>query len=63
MYVDDLLHILMFKFRSICVVKFLSYVFKIVRCLAPSSFHCFSDFSVAPCVTAQDVRERPLTYN
>ena len=27
MYVDVLLHFLMFRFRSICVVKFLSYVF------------------------------------
>ena len=63
MYVDVLLHFLMFKFRSICVVKFLSYVFQIVRCFAPSSFHCFNGFSVASCVTVQDVRERPLTCN
>ena len=65
-YVDVLLHFLMFKLRSICVVKFLSHVFfkfPIVRCFAPSSFHCFNGFSVASCVTVQDVRERPLTYN
>ena len=116
LYVNVLLHFLMFNFSSICVVKFLSNVFfmvffPIARCFAPRllcllsnsflhcyqkysgslvemvqwflfgilvmfgmsershchiisfSFHCFNGFSVASCVTVQDVRERPLTYN
>ena len=66
MYVDVLLHFLMFEFRAICVVKFLSHVFfmfPIVWCFVPSSFRCFNGFSVASCVTVQDVEERPLTYN
>ena len=65
-YVDVLLHFLMFKFRSICVVKFLSHVFfmfPIVLCFAQSSFHCFNGFSVASSVMVQNVRDRPLTYN
>ena len=48
LYVDVLLHFLMFNFSSICVVKFLSHVFfyvyfPIVRCFSPRLLCLFSN--------------------